>query len=127
MPHKNYHREYNTARYRARRIAAIAYLGGCCVNCESDTNLEFDHIDPTKKSFDSKSWMSVSLQNFWSEIAKCQLLCHICHLDKTLKERGQISAKGTHGTVSAYRYCGPPKCEACRAAKRTAQARRRQR
>lgn len=35
-------------------------------------------------------------------------------------------AKGTHGTVSAYRYCGPPKCDECKAAKAEAQRRWRQ-
>lgn len=37
-----------------------------------------------------------------------------------ITETRTVTAKGTHGTISAYRYCGPPKCEECKRAKRDA-------
>ena len=44
---------------------------------------------------------------------KCQLLCKKHHTDKTIVDTGKKLAKGTHGTISSYRYC---KCDACREA-----------
>lgn len=61
---------------------------------------------------------TASEARFKAELAKCQLLCKPHHLEKTLRERGFKPAKGTHGTLSAYKSCGPPKCEECKKAKR---------
>ena len=118
MASKEYHRKYNLKRYHLRRQEALQSLGGECVACGSIDNLQFDHVDPSRKSFDSKRWMNVSIARFWEEISKCQLLCRGCHEEKSLEERGEMSAKGSHGTLSSYRYCGPPKCDACKTAKR---------
>ena len=49
-----------------------------------------------------------------AELQKCQLLCVSCHMTKTITDRGHSPAKGTHGTISAYRYCH---CSLCREAK----------
>lgn len=67
---------------------------------------------------------------------KCR--CGACRAARQLYRKGRIrvdevvtpddaaglrilkQAKGTHGTISAYRWCGPPKCEACKKAKREA-------
>lgn len=43
-----------------------------------------------------------------------QLLCRSCHEAKTLVDRGQESAKESHGTLSSYKYC---KCNLCKKAK----------
>jgi 5-methylcytosine-specific restriction endonuclease McrA len=104
-----YMREYMKARYHRRRADAIEKLGGKCVQCGSTSELEFDHIDPTTKSFVLGTKMAgVSEEKLQSEIAKCQLLCKSCH------EAKHHTAKGKHGTVSSYRYC---KCDDCRKAK----------
>ena len=108
------HRTYNRNRYRRLKKAIVEKLGGCCVRCRTQERLEVDHIDRTKKLFDSHKYLSVSLDSLWLEIEKCQLLCRPCHLEKTLKESGRLSARGTHGTLSAYRYC---RCDRCRKAK----------
>lgn len=101
------------ARYRAQREEAIAVLGGKCVRCGRMDSLEFDHIDKDSKVFAIGHLLSVSRARYLEELAKCQLLCRPCHLLKTLDERGHRVARGTHGTISAYRYC---KCEICRQA-----------
>jgi hypothetical protein len=119
------HAEYNAHMaaymkewYERRRAEAVAALGGHCAWCDETENLEFDHIDPaTKITTISKLWTASEVR-FQAELAKCQLLCVPHHIEKTLAERGFKPAKGTHGTLSAYRYCGPPKCEECKAAKR---------
>lgn len=118
--HNAYMRGYMKAWYDRRRAEAVAALGGHCAHpgCDETEGLEFDHIDPKTKIMNVTEMMTASEVKFQAELAKCQLLCVPHHLEKTLAERGQRSARGTHGTVSAYLYCGPPKCEACKAAKR---------
>ena len=113
-----YMRVYMLNRYHKRRNEAILELGGHCRECGTTERLELDHKDPAKKQFSlSRAW-SVSEVRFREELAKCQLLCVDCHAIKSILESGRTPAKGTHGTVSAYRYCGPPKCAACKDAKR---------
>jgi hypothetical protein len=113
---------YMKSWYNRRHAEAVEALGGRCSypGCEEIDNIQFDHIDPkTKTMVISKMW-TASEERFQAELRKCQLLCSPHHLEKTLEEKGQRSARGTHGTMSAYRYCGPPKCEVCKAAKRAA-------
>jgi hypothetical protein len=101
-------------RYGLEREAAIALLGGRCVKCGTTENLEIDHIDPKKKSFTLAGNMHTKpVAAVKRELRKCQLLCETCHMVKTIAERGHKPAKGTHGTLSSYRYC---KCELCTAA-----------
>jgi hypothetical protein len=103
--------------YRTRRTWAITKLGGKCI-CGSIDQLEIDHIDRTQKSIEISRLYSVSKERYEKEIIKCQLLCKDCHIKKTILERGLKIARGTHGTISGYRYCGPPKCGDCKKAKR---------
>ncbi len=106
-------RIYKRKQYAEVKAQAIEFLGGKCVQCGSDNDLQFDHIDPKTKSFEVLKIHSVSRVRFWEEVNKCQLLCHECHNQKTLREIGKQSAIGKHGTLSTYRYC---KCEECKKA-----------
>ena len=100
-------------RYLARKAAIIARLGGKCAICGSTERLEVDHRNRAEKKFDILNRMYASPQELEEELAKCDCLCHDCHLEKTVRERGQKLAKGTHGTLSSYRLC---KCDLCREA-----------
>lgn len=108
-----YMRPYAMARYEKKRLELINSLGGQCAHCGSMDKLEFDHIDPDTKLANvtdlitSGTWESVL-----AELAKCQLLCRICHIEKTRSELGPL-ARDIHGTPAAYKHCGPPKCSAC--------------
>lgn len=111
-----YMRKYHLDWYYKRKKILIDLLGGKCVSCRSKNDLEFDHKDPGEKTFSiSKKITTLSMNELKEELKKCQLLCKICHIDKSMKEKGQMLARGTHGTLSSYRYC---KCELCREAKR---------
>lgn len=114
MPTAEYMRTYRKRVYRERRDAAIAALGGACVKCGVTTNLEIDHIDASKKTFEIgvKIWC-MSAEKLEVELNKCQLLCESCHAEKTIIDVGNKPARGTHGSLSAWRYC---KCDICRAA-----------
>ena len=113
---KNYHgkneymKEYLFKRYHAKLKEAISLLGGKCVQCGATDNLQFDHIDPSTKKFKITLMLSHSKKEVKEELKKCQLLCRECHDIKSIKESGKKVAKGTHGTLSSYRYC---KCEEC--------------
>jgi hypothetical protein len=110
-----YMRIYMKARYHKRRAEAITQLGGVCVRCGSDDQLEFDHRDRATKIADIAKIWTYAIKTLREEIEKCQLLCQSCHQSKTLTDLGRVSVRGTHGTLSAYNYC---KCEECRGAKR---------
>lgn len=87
MPYKNYNpkmNEYMKARYHRRRNDAIEHLGGKCASCGSIDSLEFDHIDPERKSFSlGKAFSGWKWERVLAELDKCQLLCHTCHKAKT--------------------------------------------
>lgn len=104
---KEYHKDY----WHKRRKKIIDYLGGSCAKCGSTENLEFDHIDPNKKSYDISRGMS--LKNNKEEIDKCQLLCNICHLEKTTMENSGI----THGSIYSWMKI-KCECATCQKSKR---------
>jgi len=111
--YNEYMRQYMLRKYHKQRKKIIKALGGKCQKCGSKKNLELDHENKDTKMHDvARCWSEV----VWKEeIKKCQLLCKSCHTIKSIEERGMNVAKGTHGTLSAYRYC---KCELCKGAKR---------
>lgn len=73
-------------RYIKRISAAKKFLGGKCVRCGSVENLQFDHIDPTTK-VNPVTRNNFTVENFWKEVKKCQLLCFDCHKLKTHEDR----------------------------------------
>lgn len=81
-------RIYMAKRYERRRRKAIDQLGGECVHCDSTVDLEFDHIDPSTKSFAIGGRLAgVSEAKLQQELAKCQLLCDDCHISKTRENK----------------------------------------
>lgn len=114
MNDNEYMRKYMAKRYRQRMDDAIEYLGGKCVDCGSQEDLEFDHGDRSSKVMNVSQSVTYSKKKFWAEVEKCQLRCRECHNKKTLNELGFQDGKVVHGTLAAGRYC---KCEECRKAK----------
>lgn len=110
----DYHSKYHKLWRKNVRDRAVKILGGECSVCGSDDRLEIDHIDRSDKVTEVGSLAS-NEEKFIAELKKCQLLCHDCHMKKTVEERGQTLAKGTHGTLSSIRYC---KCDICKEAYR---------
>jgi hypothetical protein len=109
---REYMRKYAMERYYRKKQELIERLGGKCRVCGSTDSLQFDHKNHGSKDYEvtTKMWWS---KNVDEEVAKCQLLCKSCHTLKSIGEKGHTVAKGTHGTLSAYRYC---KCDLCREA-----------
>jgi len=66
-----------------KKATLLEHLGGKCVGCGVTENLQFDHIDRTKKSFTIGKCMGYTLEKLIEEADKCQLLCEDCHQYKT--------------------------------------------
>lgn len=106
-------REYQR-QWIARRKAEW-FEGKSCVECGSTENLELDHIDPATKITNAIWSWSEERRN--AELAKCQVLCHDCHVKKTHIDLDHFQ----HGTPSEYqRGC---RCVPCRANKSAAMKR----
>jgi hypothetical protein len=105
-----YMREYMLARYHKRRAEAVVLLGGKCVDCDSTSDLEFDHVDPEDKSFDIAKIWSYTEARFLAELSKCQLRCYGCHKARTSRQR---SVEHGGGLTGKHRC----RCDLCRARK----------
>ena len=95
--HENAAQQKRCARRRAR-ILCLRYAAdkGCQKCGERDPRLlEFDHLDPSTKSFTiaqilSKgyAWSSEALRQ---EVRKCRILCSNCHRLHTIEQQGYYS------------------------------------
>ena len=103
-----YMREYQRKWVAARRRDWINSKGGCCAKCGSRERLEVDHIDPSKKTLQTRDIWSRTPASVAHELANCQVLCHLCHLAKTYNGVGI-----KHGTTTGYKHhkC---RCQDCR-------------
>jgi hypothetical protein len=116
-PLPNMHTPVSRARQwqkmKARRAAWLK-TNGPCKCCGSWKRLEVDHVDPAQKVTHTVwSWSEAGRAE---ELAKCQVLCHDCHVKKTTVDRGGPWKHG--GTRAGYDMgC---RCTPCRAAKTAA-------
>lgn len=75
-------------RWTERKVKAVGYLGGKCLDCKNQYPLavyEFHHRDPSQKEF---NWVKMRLQNWnvvLNELDKCDLLCANCHRIRHMK------------------------------------------
>ena len=87
-----------------RREYLKEYLGGKCVMCGTTEGLEFDHIDPSKKSYTIGSSITCfSLEELILEVDKCQLLCRPCHVKKGKENGDYPGPKGLPEEVKTKR------------------------
>ena len=110
MPQKDkqaynaYMREYILKKYHRRMAEAKQQFGNKCIVCGFTEDLEFDHIDPDKKSFTIGKMWSLSNAKLQIELAKCQLLCGPCHDDKH---------KSEYPCGTAQKYWRGCRCKLC--------------
>lgn len=119
-----YMRQYMKDRRSKRRRAVIDFLGAECDLCGTTEDLEVDHIVPGSRSFVlSGCFLDKSWAEILTELDKCHLLCHSCHVSKTTacNESGGGHNKREdayiHGTCRCYQEL-PCRCELCKQAKR---------
>jgi hypothetical protein len=103
--------DYQKKRYKRRRDEAIASLGGCCVRCNSVENLELDHIIASLKTYNiGKILGGGSEAKVQAELAKCQVLCHECHVQKG-HQSGDTNYVEHGGGASGKRNCPCAPCK----------------
>lgn len=112
----DYMRNYMKQRRKNRRQKFIDLLGGKCVSCGSTENLQFDHQNAKKKTFDINSIKDGKESIILKELKKCVLLCPSCHLNKTKDNKEHINKDkkpARHGTLWMYKKykCRCPKCQ----------------
>ena len=102
-------RAYQKSLYIKRKLFAIKFLGGVCSKCQTEEDLEFDHIDPSQKDFDVSKNLKGSINRLVEELKKCQLLCRQHHASKT---REESNSKRTHGKqwMAIHCKCRCTKC-----------------
>lgn len=82
MPYADPDRQRQFNREWIARRRAEWFANKACYRCGTTRNLRLDHRDPdTKVSHKVWSW---SQERRDVELAKCQVLCHDCHVWKTL-------------------------------------------
>lgn len=100
--------ERERRRNELRRI-----LGDVCARCGSTEGLDFDHIDPRTKLFAIGDQIDKPWKLLLVEVAKCQLLCRPCHVEKS-REDETSTAVEHGGGASGKRNCP---CDLCKARK----------
>jgi hypothetical protein len=77
------------AQRKSRFLSLYKLAHGCCV-CgynEDALSLDLDHVNPSDKKYSIGDLRKKSWDILFKEIAKCQVLCAICHRLKTEEER----------------------------------------
>jgi hypothetical protein len=83
----------NLEYYYRVRAAKIAQLGGRCVDCGSEDELQFDHQDSATKDFTISPRITNKSESVDPELEKCVLRCKTCHTAKS-RANGDFSNRG---------------------------------
>lgn len=76
---------YCVERWKERKIKAINYKGGSCVDCDISypsaphVIFDFHHLNPNEKDADWNKLRLRSWDKIVKELNKCVLLCSNCH------------------------------------------------
>lgn len=107
MPYRNSEDKRNhNRRWMAQRRADF-FADKQCTQCGSTDRLELDHIDPDQKELEPRALWGMALNNprRVRELAKCQVLCFDCHLEKSASELRRLLVHGTQGGYSKGCHC----------------------
>jgi 5-methylcytosine-specific restriction endonuclease McrA len=94
----------------ARREEFITSKDGKCSTCGSTDRLEVDHIDRSLKTMNPTRIWTRTKEIRDKELLNCQVLCYVCHKEKTIKER---KVEHPHGVYA--KYSSGCRCTECRA------------
>ncbi len=89
-------RAYQLEWVKRRRQTWIDENGPCAI-CHSKNDLEVDHIDASTKLYDASILWGMAINNpkRIAELAKCQVLCSLCHASKSTVDNSKFSTQ-TH-------------------------------
>lgn len=101
---KKHRRLEKKARWES--VIANALVGKSCVDCGYNNwlALEFDHRDPTEKTYDISKAKHCCEKTLLKELAKCDVVCANCHAIRTANMFGSWRlrhvARGTRSVVT---------------------------
>ena len=78
-------------KFMTRRRTEWINANGPCVECGSWDDLEVDHINPSEKMINPRGVWSLAREKREAELAKCQVLCHDCHNEKTRQQFAKLT------------------------------------
>lgn len=91
---KKRERQRSQTRRFNNRIQALDYLGGKCIDCGYNENidgLQFDHLPVHGKPDRRALLMSRTWSIIQAELDKCELVCGTCHSIRTANRRAASS------------------------------------
>jgi hypothetical protein len=104
-------RDGEIARVRARQEANLKLLRDCrrapCADCDrrfEPYQMDFDHRDPSAKSFGltSPTALGTSRDRLMAEVAKCDVVCAVCHRLRTRAQHQERLRRRSIGGGSKY-------------------------
>jgi 5-methylcytosine-specific restriction endonuclease McrA len=102
---------YKRRRYAEDRAWAVALLGGSCVDCKVESDLQFDHINAKEKTQEiGPMFGNNSRSRILEELNKCVLRCFSCHKEKSIRS-GDNPTNPHGGGLAGKDKC---KCDPCR-------------
>lgn len=105
-----YMAKYNNDRYHRRRREVVVLLGGTCRSCGTTNDLEIDHIDRKTKRHNISKLINGNWEKLLAELEHCQLLCVVCHKEKSDQEQSLNHGQGVTGKKNCRcELCGPLK------------------
>lgn len=90
------HNKKTQERSVSKKIKAIRYKGGKCLDCslsypeEPYVIFDFHHLDPSEKKLSWNSMRFISENKMYEELDKCVLLCSNCHRKRHHFEASRI-------------------------------------
>jgi endogenous inhibitor of DNA gyrase (YacG/DUF329 family) len=72
-------------RSKDRKLNLIKKLGGCCSKCGYFRNIAalcFHHLYDKDFALDARRISNSNLEKLETEVSKCILLCHNCHMEE---------------------------------------------
>ncbi len=89
------------AKKKRQRKAKRLYIRGMkmrpCADCGVEYDwwkMQYDHVDPSTKLHNLSKAHSQSWATIHSEIAKCDVVCALCHADRTHKGKHFLNTRG---------------------------------
>jgi hypothetical protein len=85
---------YCMSRWVDKKIKAVEYKGGVCVDCGKEYHfsaMQFHHVDPSKKEWDWTELRKRSTKDIETELNKCILLCANCHALRNFKTETHLN------------------------------------
>lgn len=102
MNSNKYMSDYMNNRYVIKKLKAIEYKGGKCIECgynKCPAALTFHHRDQDSKEFEWKNMRNRTWSVVLKELDKCDLLCCRCHTELHYDPQIVIRAKNWAKTI----------------------------